>query len=497
MPQVVRTDSDNLNTQLTLTLTKEDYAPKFKSELNKYRGKASMKGFRKGKTPINLIKKMYGKSVLVDVVNEMVQKEIFAFIQEHDLRAIGQPLPSADQPELDFDVNDLKDLEFKFDIGVSPEFELKGVDKDAHFKFNKVTIEEAFLDKQVEDGRTRVGERGAITENIEENDVVKLNVEELDGDKVKENGWAASFSILVKEIADEAVQKEILTKKAGDKITVNVFNLEKDRTKDFVRKHMLEVGENDEDVEIGEMFEATITEVLRVQPAELNQEFFDKYMGPGKVTSVQEMKDAIRKDYEEHYNRQAESLAYMEFNKTLLEKNQFDLPDEFLKRWLIATEEGLNEGNIDEGYEDIAKSFRWSLIREKMVKKFDLAVSDEEVFEGIKAQVRQMFVQYGMGDADELVVLNTANKMAEDKAQMDRVYGEMMNEKIFKAVVGAISLDDEPISREDFDEILKKAREEAEAKNQAQQSLSDLVNTEEEGEGEESDEEVIEEAEEW
>ena len=477
MPQVVRTDSDNLNTQIVLTITKDDYEPKFKSELNKYKNKVSMKGFRKGKTPTALIKKMYGQKLLVDVINEMVQNEIFSFIKGEELNTIGQPIPSEDQPEVDFSVNELKDMEFRFDLGLAPQFELKGVDKKTSFDFKKVQIEDSFLTEQVEAGRKRVGERVQVTEDIEGNDVVKLNANELDGKKLKADGWAASFSILVDEIADEKVKKQILKKKAGDKVTVNVFQLEKDRDADFVRKNILGVQENDGDVEIGEMFEATIEEVNRIQLAELNQEFFDKYMGPGKVTSVEEMKEMIKTDYVTHYDKQADALMFRDFNEMLLEKNDLPLPDAFLKRWLKTSEQNVQDSDVEEGYDEFAKSLRWSLIRGELIKKFNLEVTDDEVFEGIKEQVRGMFKQYGMADADELIVLNTANRMAEDKEQMNKVYGEMMNEKVFKTIKGEIKLNETPISREDFDTLLQEERAKAEAAQAAAQ-VQNIVNTE-------------------
>ncbi len=497
MPQVVRTDIDNLNTQLVLTIAKADYEPKFKSELNKYKSKAHMKGFRKGKTPTALIKKMYGKPILVDVINEMVQNEVFNYIKENDIQTIGQPIPSEDQPEIDFNVNSLADFEFRFDLGLAPQFELQGLSKDSSFDYHKVQISEEFLDKQVEDGRIRVGERAAVEDTIKENDVINLDVNELDGDALKENGWAASFSLLVSTIGKEETKKEILTKKAGDVIRVNVFELEKDRDANFVRQQMLGVQENDGDVEIGEMFEATIKTVNRIQPAELNQEFFDKYMGPGKVSSVEEMKALIKEDYVKHYDKQADALVFRDFNDSLLEKNDLPLPDAFLKRWLKTSEQNVNQADVEEGYEDFAKSLKWSLIRGEMIKKFNLEVSDDEVFEGIKEQVRGMFRQYGMADADELIVLNTANRMAENKEQMNKVYGEMMNEKVFNAIKEAITLNEKPIDREAFDDMLKAEREKMEAEQAAAQVQS-IVNTADEGEEiEDTDEEVAEGVEKW
>ena len=140
MPQVVRTDIDDLNIKLSLKLTKEDYEPKFKSELNKMKGKANMKGFRKGKTPVGLLKKMYGKSVFVEVINQMVQDEIFGYIKSNEIVNLGQPIPSDDQPELDFDVNNMSDMEFNFDLGLSPKFELKGLDSSSAFELYKVNV---------------------------------------------------------------------------------------------------------------------------------------------------------------------------------------------------------------------------------------------------------------------------------------------------------------------------------------------------------------------
>ena len=503
MPQVVRTDRDNLNTQLVLTIKKEDYEPKLKSELNKYKSKVSMKGFRKGKTPTALIKKMYGKSILLDVINEVVQREVFDYIKKEGLKTIGQPIPSADQPALDFNVNRLEDLEFRFDLGLAPKIELKGLDKEAKFEFLKVQISDDFLNQQIEDGRKRVGERRAVTDNIEANDVVKMNVEELDGDNLKENGWAATFSILVDDIADEAVKSDFLSKKLGDKVRFNVFQLEKDRDEDFVRKHILNVQENDGEVEIGEMFEGTIEEVNRLELAELNQDFFDKYIGPGKVSSVEEMKEFIKNDYVKYYDKQADALMNRDLNDMLIEKNQLPLPDEFIKRWLEHSEENVSLADIEAGYDDFAKSLRWSLIREELIRKYDLEVSEEEIFEGLKNQVRDMFKQYGLPVSDELIVLNTANKMAEDKEQMNKTYGELMTVKVFEAMKNNVTVEEKPISKEDFDALLDAERKKMEtqeldaAATDVEQIDADDVVVEDLGTKEENDEEVTEGIEEW
>ncbi|MFK7774503.1 MAG: hypothetical protein AB8F94_20335, partial [Saprospiraceae bacterium] len=182
-------------------------------------------------------------------------------------------------------------------------------------------------------------------------------------------------------------------------------------------------------------------------------------------------------DYVTHYDKQADALMFRDFNDMLLEKNELPLPNDFLKRWLKTSEQNVQDKDVEEGYDEFAKSLRWSLIRGELIKKFNLEVTDDEVFEGIKEQVRGMFKQYGMADADELIVLNTANRMAEDKEQMNKVYGEMMNEKVFNTIKGEITINETPISREDFDTLLQEERAKAEAAQAAAQVQS-IVNTE-------------------
>ncbi|MFK8006968.1 MAG: hypothetical protein AB8H03_11375, partial [Saprospiraceae bacterium] len=186
-------------------------------------------------------------------------------------------------------------------------------------------------------------------------------------------------------------------------------------------------------------------------------------------------------DYVTHYDKQADALMFRDFNDMLLEKNELPLPNDFLKRWLKTSEQNVQDKDVEEGYDEFAKSLRWSLIRGELIKKFNLEVTDDEVFEGIKEQVRGMFKQYGMADADELIVLNTANRMAEDKEQMNKVYGEMMNEKVFNTIKGEITVNETPISREDFDTLLQEERAKAEAAQAAAQAQN-VVNTEVEAE---------------
>ena len=500
MPQVVRTDIDDLNIQLSLKLTKEDYEPKFKSELNKMKGKANMKGFRKGKTPVGLLKKMYGKSVFVDVINQMVQDEIFGYIKTNEIINLGQPIPSENQPELDFDVNNMVDMEFNFDLGLSPKFDLKGLDSSSAFELYKINIPESRIDEEIESGRKRGGQLAPVEDAMQAEDTINLNVEELENGALKADGWASTFSVIVNDIADENLRNEVLTKKKGDKFNLNVFTLEKGRTPEFVRKYMLNVGENDADVVIGEEFEATINEVSRIKPADLDQAFFDKYFGPDKVSSVQEMRDLLRTDFEGSYVRQAESLMFKDFNEMLMEKNVMPLPDAFLKRWLKTSNQDLTDAKLENEFGEFAKSLRWSLVRGEVIKKYNLEVSDEELFEGVKEKVRGLFAQFGQAGVDELVVVNTANRMMENEEEVNNIYRDKMNEKLMAQVRELVTVTEKPIGQEEFEELYKKVLEAHQAEQAAIKAkiegpqVEDIVGTDEESE---SDSEIAENVEEW
>ena len=276
----------------------------------------------------------------------------------------------------------------------------------------------------------RFGERESIDTDIEENDVITFNAEELDGDSLKENGWATTFDILVERIGKEDLKKEVTSKKKGDKIRFNINDVEKDSSPQHVRKYLLNVTEGDEDVEIGEMFEATIEDVKRIAPAELNQELFDKVFGEGNVNSEEEVRTKIEEDITRYYDNQAESLLFRDLQDYMLEQNDLELPDAFLKRWLVASDEKNTKELVEQEYDKFARNLQWSMIKGKLASKFELEVAEEEIVEGFKDRVRGYF----QGQGNELIVLNTANRLMEDQKQVNQMYEELMSEKLFQSI---------------------------------------------------------------
>ena len=477
MSNIVRTTLGHLHEALEVQLSPADLEPKLKSELNKYRKNAQMKGFRKGKPPMGMIRKLYGKALLGEVVNDLLQSTLVEYLEEQALSILGQPIPTEDQVASELDPNALTDVHFKFEIGLAPEFEVQGLDADNQFEQYAVEVPAENIDKDLENARKRVGQRDTVDDEIVERDMVQIEAEELDGDAAKENGWATSFSVVADDNLNEGFREQLMGQKAGAKLRFNINEVEKDRDEAFVRKYLLKAEDADAETEIGDQFEGTISEVNRVVAADLNQEFFDKYFGEGNVSNEEEARARIEADIKKYYDRQAESLLFRDFQDDLLERNALELPETFLRRWLLVSNEGMTEERVGREFDDFAKNLQWSLIRGKMVQRFEIEVTEEELLEGFKDRIRGYFGGYG----DELIVLNTANRLMQDEKQVDQLYQELMADKLFEELRQVVTVNPKSVPTEEFEAIVEAAQKEIQARQQ-NQSLPESVEESEEEE---------------
>lgn len=466
MSKVVREDIDNLNAVVTVTLEKSDYEPKFKSELKKISQKSNMKGFRKGQTPITMIKKMYGKSVLGDVINDKISEKLSEYLKENEVAIFGQPLPSKDQKPLEFDLKNLTEYEFKFDLGLEPEFEIKGIDSNSSYLHYVVDIPEEDIDKEIENARKRFGERTNPTDDILENDIVKLAAIELKDGEIKDDAIETEFSLLVDTIADEDVKKELLTKKAGDVIRFNIYKLEKEREdandhRKYVEKHLIKLPE-DHEGEVGEMFEASISEISRVEPAPLEQKFFDEYFGEGKVSNEVEARGEVKQNIAKFYNNQADAILFRNLQKEVVDSTEIPLPEAFLKRWMQATNENMTMDKVEKEFESFGKAMGWSLIKNRIAKEHNVQVTDEDVKEQLRSMVMSMYGGQMAAYADMFI-----ENMLKDEQQVNRAVDRASDEKVFKIIKDQVTLQDSTVTIEEFQKIIQDINAEIKAQEEA------------------------------
>lgn len=466
MATIARENIDALNVALTVTVAKEDYLADFQKELKRYRKQASLKGFRKGNIPMSVVRKMFGRSILAEVVNKELQEEMSKFLYAEDagIDFLGQPIPSEEQVEFEFSVTNLEDYVFKFDLGLAPQFELQGLGNQETLERMVVEPTAEVLAEELMNLRRRMGTSEEVDDVVAERDIITLKAVELEGGEPKEGGIENEFTLFIENITDDA-KEAFLGKKIGDSAVLDVFNLEEKTTEEHVRKYLLGLGEEDEDRAISEAFSLTIDKISRHTPAELNEEFFQQAFGEGDVNSEEEALAKIQDDYRRYYEGQTNALLFRSAQEFLMENNNLEFPETFLKRWLVASNEKNTPENVEAGLEGFLKGLKWTLIREKLIKRFELEVTHQEIRQGFAQQVMGYFGgQRPEWLGDEMINGMVDRMMKEEKSVRDK-FDELMNDKLSIRIQEEFTLTDKVITPDELQEIVKKIQAENEAQN--------------------------------
>ena len=439
---------DDLNATLQVDISKDDYLGKYNSTLEEHRRKSQFKGFRKGKTPLGYIKKIYGKAVLAETVNDLLQQSVIDHLTNEKIDFLGQPLPAEDQEPIDFDTKDLRDYSFKFDLGLAPDLEVTGLDQGV--PRHDVAIPDEMVDTEWANYLKRFGTLTEV-DDIEQDDIIFVRAVEWEEDKLKADGWEASFAIKVADLADEALQERLLKMKKTETFNFEVNHLEKDRDAAYVRKYHLGL-EDDDDRIVSDTFQAEIEKIQRSMPPEVNQELFEQIFGEGDVDSEEAAKDKIRADIKSHYDRQADAMMYKKMQEKLMSANTIDLPEGFLQRWLDTRREENDPEPTEKDREDFLLDLKWQLIKDKLAKSNDLEVSEEEIQQGAYRMVYQYVGPY----AGEAQVHQLAQTVLGNREQIDRIARDVMADKIFNVLKGTFQIENQAIALDDFKEEAEK-----------------------------------------
>ena len=450
MSNVTRTDIDALNAVLAVTLTKEEYLGKVNKDIKRYTQKAQRPGFRPGKTPISLVKKLYGDSFVIEAIQEMMSQRLGEYLNENKPDIFGQPIMSEKQSEIGFDPKNPRDITFSFDIGLIPPFEVEGLDGVAYERY-LVNVSDEKVDAEIENMRKRTGEELEVDTNIQDGDMITLHIKEQGGTLEKED-LLLSMNWITEEMKDV-----FYTQKRGDSLTINIFQLEKETTPQYVRKYFLGIDETD-DREINENFDATIKFVKRIIPIEINQAFFDNNFGEGVVTSEAQMREIIRDNLRTSFDGQADGLLLRDVQDGLIAANNIALPEGFLKRWLRTQNENNTAEAVDKGFVNFTQNLRWTLIRSKIAKTSEISITDDDLKDFYRMRIRGYLG--GMAGNDDLIE-NLVERVMKDEKQMSDLYEEVLTEKTFQAMKSRVKIVDKPIGEEEFNSIMAAAQYEA------------------------------------
>jgi len=469
MPTLERQDIDSLNAIIAVTAEPADYSQKIKTELRKMRKKASMKGFRAGKTPMSIVKKMYGKQLVFETVNEIIGKELQNYLDDWNREVLGQPIPVTNENvNYDFRVGNKEGYTFKFKVGLAPEFELKGYSSDLTMTTYEVSMDDDKLKEKVQNLRKRAGENISVEDDIQEKDVIEVTLEELEGDVVKEGGIVKDSSFAV-DLLNEENQAKVLALKKGDSFTANIYSLDTKMEKEKdVKRFILGIENEDEDATFNEEFKVTINDVKRQELAELNDEFYAKVFPNSDIKDEEGMREFLKTDYSKYYVDQVDKLLLAQYQRKLMDLNDLELPKEFLKEWLVASNEKVTENNVETEYLGMEKGLRWSMLQTRIADKAGIKVTEGEIEAAI---MKEMSAHFG-GQVDLSMMNGLMDKFMNDREYVNQYLERILNERITKTVKETITLDIQHITGDEFNEVIKKYNEEF---NQSAKSNDEIL----------------------
>jgi len=443
------TEAGTLCSRLTITLEKEDYKPTYDKELKKYSKQAQMKGFRKGKVPMSAIKKMYGRGILAEVIDKKIQETIQSEIKE--LNILGSPITAEEQELLDFDVKDLKDYTFKFDIGLAPEIDIKGVSDQDKYEKIQVEIDDAMLEEGMLDLRKRMGTQEEIEAPVEEKDIVTLQITESPSES--EEPYTSEIMIMPDRMT-EAYRDEYIGKEIGYKSTVDIYELEQDTDENYVQKYFLK----DAPEGVGRMYATEVKTVKRLILPEANEEFYTSAFGED-VKEEAVAKEKLKENLEGYYDTQSQAITKRKILELLISKHEITFPDTFLKRWLKVSNDELSEEQIESEYEDFTKNLKWTLIKEKIARDQDIKVDPESVRTHLVNNFKQQFAQYGYGAGMDMDFDSIGERLMQDQKAVQRGYEEVLADKVFDHIVSTVQFDDKKVNQEEYQNIVRELQD--------------------------------------
>jgi len=431
---ITKEQIDDLNAVLKVAITKDDYQDKVESILKDYKKQANIPGFRKGQVPMGLIKKQYGKAVLVDEVNKLIQDNLNKYLTEEKLDVLGNPLPKQ-QDGFDWDA---EDFAFEFELGLAPSFEVPLKTKKAITSY-KIVADKKMVNEQVERIQKQYGKLISKAEASKKDEITgtfKNEEAEIDQKTTLE------FDMFKGKKGDALVGKKV-----GETVTLKTKGLFKEDN--YLTSVLGVSADKAEKLNVEVVF--TIEEINEREPAKLDQELFDKLFGPEKVQSEKELKEKIKEDSEKQFEQQSDQKLLNDITEYFIENTKFDLPAGFLTKWIQTTGENpLTTEQASEEYKKSEKGLRYQLIEGKIIKDNDLQVQFDELKEFAKGFIKSQMAQYGQLNPQEEELDNIAARIMNNQDEVKRLSEQLMSQKLIKLYKEKANLKSKEVTYDNF-----------------------------------------------
>jgi len=449
--QINKENIDNVNAVINLTIEKADYEKQVADVLKDYRQKANIPGFRPGKAPKGLIEKKFGTAVLVEEVNKLLSQNLSKFMVEEKLPILGEPLPNEDkQKNIDWEKDE--NFEFVFDIAIAPEVKVN-LDKDSKINYYKIAVSDEMIEQQEQMAASQLGQN-VPAEEAKDNSSIRGNFVQLDAEGNEVEGGIAPEGVLiaVDMIKDEEIKNAFVGSKKDD---IVIFNPVKAFQNNHEVGHMLNIKPEEAETLESE-FRFTIKEILQFENAVLNEELFKKLYGEEtEVKTIEDFRARIKEEIAGNLVYSSDHKFTLDTRNSLVEKTEMELPEAFLKRWLIAVNKELTLEQIENDFDGFILDLKWQLIKDVIAKENEIQVTPEETVEFAKKMALAQYQQYGIHDVPEEQLESFANMMLEKQEEKERIYKKLHEDKVVAVVKEKVTLDETEVSQEEFNEMMK------------------------------------------
>ena len=414
---------DALNMIVRAKIGPEDYSDRVEKTLKDYQRKVQMPGFRPGKVPSSLVKKMYGKSILVDEINKILNDRIYRYLTDQKIEILGQPLPLREENEIDWDHQ--TSFEFSYEVGLSPEF---NIDLDALGiqEEKKVKIDEELVDREVNDLRRRYG-KVSSPEQVESEDMVYADFTELtENGEILEGGISKNAPIFLSNITDQEIIVSLvgLSKNASTELDpARVW------PEPALRARNLGVENKNLDA-LSSKFKVTVTNITRVGLADLNEEFFEKVYGD-QVNDEAGFREKIREELGKMFHRESQQRFINSVLENIGNQASISFPEDFLKRWLmVANEKPLTVEQLEAEFGSFLQRLKRQLVVNKLVKQYGLEVSEEEAKNHVRTAISEQFLNHNGYEIEVEELENTINRILDNQKEYEKVMEYLYDQKL-------------------------------------------------------------------
>ena len=442
--KITQSKAKDLMATITVDVSASDYTEKVDKVLKDYRKTADVPGFRKGKTPMAIINKKYRTSVIVEEVNKLLQDELYKHISAEKVRVLGSPMP-IDETPIDWEITE--DFTFQYEVGLAPDFDVKITAKDK-LNYYKIKADTKLVEGYCTDIAKRYGKMSNPDVSVK-GDLIFCEISQLDVDgDVMANGISNEATVAMEYIADEKIKKQFIGVKKDDILKVNVM---KAFTNHSDLGSMLNVSHDAIHNLTSEEFQFTVKNINQLAPAELNTELFDKVYGEGTVKDVKEFKAKVQAEAEGQFVGESDRMLKNDIVTYFIEKLKLQMPDDFLKRWLVQTsEQPITMEMLATEYDMYAKSLQWQLIENKILENYEVKVTQDDVLNQTKKLIGSQMKQYGQPEGDDAQLTDIATNILKNEEERKKIYDQIFDERTLVVYKENFKLTEKNVTYDEF-----------------------------------------------